>query len=160
MDVPRYNADGVGGMHLYVPWWGDNKALGFARGYHIELGGGFGMPSYGFGGGIQNYPQSRGGGYGKELKDEYRRYYGAFVGFSGRGEQVSREDCRCDIDPNVVDRYGIPVLRFHHTWSDQERLQAQAHAGDLPQPSSRRWAARRPRRCRPRRRTTASPSAA
>jgi choline dehydrogenase-like flavoprotein len=124
MDVPRYNADGVGGMHLYVPWWGDNKKLGFARGYHIELGGGFGMPSYGYGGGIQNYPQSRGGGYGKELKDEYRRYYGAFVGFSGRGEQVSREDCRCDIDPNVVDRYGIPVLRFHHTWSDQERLQA------------------------------------
>ncbi len=124
MDVPRYNADGIGGMHVYVPWWGDNKKLGFARGYHIELGGGFGMPSYGFGGGIQNYPQSRGGGYGKELKDEYRRYYGAFVSFSGRGEQVSREECRCDIDPNVVDRYGIPVLRFHHTWSDQERLQA------------------------------------
>jgi choline dehydrogenase-like flavoprotein len=61
MDVPRYNADGIGGMHVYVPWWGDNKKLGFARGYHIELGGGFGMPSYGFGGGIQNYPQSRGG---------------------------------------------------------------------------------------------------
>jgi choline dehydrogenase-like flavoprotein len=124
MDTPRYNADGVGGMHVYVPWWGDNKALGFARGYHIELGGGFGMPSYGFGGGIHNYPQSRGGGYGKELKDEYRRYYGAFVSLSGRGEQVAREDCRCEIDPNVVDRWGIPVLRFHHTWSDQERLQA------------------------------------
>ncbi|HWJ56696.1 MAG TPA: GMC family oxidoreductase [Vicinamibacterales bacterium] len=124
MDVPRYNADGVGGMHLYVPWWGDNKALGFARGYHIELGGGFGMPTYNYGGGIHRYPQSRGGGYGKELKDEYRRYYGSFVSFSGRGEQVSREDCRCEIDPDVVDRYGIPVLRFHHTWSDQERLQA------------------------------------
>jgi choline dehydrogenase-like flavoprotein len=124
MDVPRYNADGIGGMHLYVPWWGDNKKLGFARGYHIELGGGFGMPAYGFGGGVHNYPQGRGGGYGKELKDEYRRYYGAFVGFSGRGEQVSREECRCEIDPNVVDRYGIPVLRFHHTWSDQERQQA------------------------------------
>jgi choline dehydrogenase-like flavoprotein len=124
LDTPRYNADGVGGMHLYVPWWGDNKALGFPRGYHIELGGGFGMPGYGFGGGIQNYPQSRGGGYGKELKDEYRRYYGSFVSFSGRGEQVSREDCSCEIDPNVVDRFGIPVLRFNHTWSEHERLQA------------------------------------
>jgi choline dehydrogenase-like flavoprotein len=123
-DVPRYNADGVGGMHMYVPWWGDNKKLGFPRGYHIELGGGFGMPSYSFGGGIHNYPQGRGGGYGKELKDEYRRYYGAFVGFSGRGEQVSREDCYCEIDPQVVDRWGIPVLRFHHTWSEHERLQA------------------------------------
>ena len=124
MDLPRYNSDGSGGSHLYVPWWGNNKALGFPRGYHIELGGGFGMPNYGFGGGIHNYPQSRGGGYGAELKDEYRRYYGAFVGFAGRGEQVAREDCYCDIDPTVVDKWGIPVLRFHHTWSDHERLQA------------------------------------
>jgi choline dehydrogenase-like flavoprotein len=123
MDTPRYNADGVGGMHLYVPWWGDNKALGFPRGYHIELGGGFGMPGYGFSGGIQNYPQSRGGGYGAALKDEYRRYYGAFVSFSGRGEQVAREDNFCEIDPNVVDKWGIPVLRFNHTWADTERLQ-------------------------------------
>lgn len=124
MDLPRYNADGVGGMHLYVPWWGDNKALGFPRGYHIELGGGYGMPGYGFMGGIQNFPQSRGGGYGAALKDEYRRYYGAFVSFSGRGEQVAREDNYCEIDPNVVDKWGIPVLRFNHTWSDAERLQA------------------------------------
>jgi choline dehydrogenase-like flavoprotein len=124
MDTPRYNADGVGGMHLYVPWWGDNKALGFPRGYHIELGGGFGMPGYGFSGGIQDYPQSRGGGYGAALKDEYRRYYGAFVSFSGRGEQVAREDNFCEIDPNVVDKWGIPVLRFNHTWADTERLQA------------------------------------
>ncbi|HWB31277.1 MAG TPA: GMC family oxidoreductase [Vicinamibacterales bacterium] len=124
MDTPRYNADGVGGMHLYVPWWGNNKALGFPRGYHIELGGGFGMPGYGFSGGIHDYPQSRGGGYGAALKDEYRRYYGAFVSFSGRGEQVAREDNFCEIDPNVVDKWGIPVLRFNHTWADTERLQA------------------------------------
>lgn len=123
MDLPRYNSDGVGGMHLYVPWWGNNEALGFPRGYHIELGGGFGMPGYGFSGGIENYPMSQGGGYGASLKDEYRRYYGAFVNFAGRGEQVAREDCYCDIDPNTVDRWGIPVLRFHHTWSEHERLQ-------------------------------------
>jgi choline dehydrogenase-like flavoprotein len=124
MDTPRYNSDGVGGAHLYIPWWGDNRALGFPRGYHIELGGGFGMPGYGFGSGIQNYPGSSGGGYGESLKAEYRRYYGAFVNFAGRGEQVAREDCYCEIDPNVVDKWGIPVLRFHHTWSDHERMQA------------------------------------
>jgi choline dehydrogenase-like flavoprotein len=123
-DLPRYNADGVGGMHLYIPWWGDNKALGFPRGYHVEPGGGFGMPGYGFMGGIQDFPQSRGGGYGAELKDEYRRYYGSFVSFAGRGEQVAREDCYCEIDSNTVDKWGIPVLRFFHTWSDAERLQA------------------------------------
>jgi choline dehydrogenase-like flavoprotein len=124
LDTPRYNSDGAGGAHLYVPWWGNNKALGFPRGYHIELGGGFGMPGYGFLGGIHNFPQSRGGGYGADLKAEYRRYYGAFVNFAGRGEQVAREDCYCEIDPAVVDKWGIPVLRFHHTWSDHERLQA------------------------------------
>ena len=69
-------------------------------------------------------PQSRGGGYGAELKDEYRRYYGAFVSFAGRGEQVAREDCYCEIDPERRRQWGIPVLRFHHTWSDHERLQA------------------------------------
>jgi choline dehydrogenase-like flavoprotein len=122
-DLPRYNSDGVGGMHLYIPWWGDNKALGFPRGYHVELGGGFGMPGYGFLGGIENFPTSRGGGYGAELKDEYRRYYGSFVNFAGRGEQVARADNFCEIDPNLVDKWGIPVLRFHHTWSDHERLQ-------------------------------------
>jgi choline dehydrogenase-like flavoprotein len=123
MDLPRHNTDGTGGAHLYVPWWADNKQLDFPRGYHIELGGGFGMPGYGFSGGIEDFPQSRGGGYGVELKQEYRKYYGAFVGFAGRGEQVAREDNYCEIDPDVVDKWGIPVLRFHHTWSDYERNQ-------------------------------------
>jgi choline dehydrogenase-like flavoprotein len=25
----RYNEDGVGGMHVYTPWWLDNKKTGF-----------------------------------------------------------------------------------------------------------------------------------
>ncbi len=45
----RYNEDGVGGMHIYSPWWLDNKKLDFARGYHIEFSGGMGQPLYGFG---------------------------------------------------------------------------------------------------------------
>jgi choline dehydrogenase-like flavoprotein len=122
MDMPPHNEDGVGGMHLYVPWWLNNKSLDFPRGYHIELWGGRGMPSYGFGGGIEDLPA--GGGYGKQLKDDYRRYYGAHVGFAGRGEMVPNDDTFCEIDPNVVDRFGIPVLRFHFRWSDRERKQA------------------------------------
>jgi len=49
MDRKIYNEDGVGGMHVYSPWWLDNKKLDFPRGYHIEVWGGMGMPSYGFG---------------------------------------------------------------------------------------------------------------
>ncbi|PSR52753.1 GMC family oxidoreductase [Adhaeribacter arboris] len=134
MDRKRYNEDGVGGMHLYVPWWLEgNKKLNFSRGYHIELGGGLGMPSYGFGSGIERlngkYPSKDGkvkaaGGYGASLKNDYRRFYGANVGFSGRGESVPREYNRCEIDPNVVDKYGIPVLKFSYKWTDQEINQA------------------------------------
>ncbi|MGQ0647951.1 MAG: GMC family oxidoreductase [Gemmatimonadaceae bacterium] len=120
MDHVPHNCDGVGGGHIYMPWWIDNKKLDFPRGYHIEVWGGLGAPSYGFGGGIQNMPRSRGGGYGAALKDEYRRYYGSTIGFSGRGEQIPNPESYCELDPEVKDKYGIPVLRFHWKWSDHE----------------------------------------
>jgi choline dehydrogenase-like flavoprotein len=128
LDMPAHNEDGVGGMHLYMPWWLDNKKLDFPRGYHIEIGGGRRMPSYGFGGSIQNMPTADlkdrlPGGYGKSLKDDYRRYYGATVGFAGRGEMIPNADSFCEIDPGVVDRWGIPVLRFHFKFTDHEYLQ-------------------------------------
>src|SRR6185437_10804758 len=113
-----HNEDGSGGNHIYMPWTKDNKKLDFPRGYHIEVGGGFDAPSYGFMGGIQRYPNA--GGYGKSLKDDYRRYFGASVGFAGRGEMIPNDDCYCEVDPKVVDKYGIPVLRFHWKWSDHE----------------------------------------
>ncbi len=50
----RYNEDGTGSIHIYAPWLKDNKKLDFPRGYHIEFGGGLGMPEYGFGFGIQD----------------------------------------------------------------------------------------------------------
>lgn len=118
MDRPPHNDDGVGGAHLYMPWWLDNAKLDFPRGYHIEIWGGGGVPSAGFMGGIHNYPE--GGGYGAELKQQYRKYYGATVGFSGRGEMIPNEGTFCEIDPTVVDRWGIPVLRFHWKWTDHE----------------------------------------
>jgi choline dehydrogenase-like flavoprotein len=119
--LPSYNEDGTGGMHVYMPWWVDNKKLDFPRGYHIEPWGGRGMPGLGFLGGIHRI---QGGGYGQKLKEDYRRLYGSVVGFSGRGEMVPNKDSYCEIDPAVVDKWGIPVLRFHWKWSDYERKQA------------------------------------
>jgi choline dehydrogenase-like flavoprotein len=113
-----HNEDGVGGMHVYMPWWLDNRKLDFPRGYHIEVWGGLGQPGAGFMGGIHRYPE--GGGYGASLKQQYRKYYGATIGFSGRGEMIPNADSYCELDPNVVDRYGIPVLRFHWKWTDHE----------------------------------------
>ncbi|RAV98634.1 GMC family oxidoreductase [Pseudochryseolinea flava] len=129
----RYNEDGVGGMHVYTPWWLDNKKLDFPRGYHIEYGGGQTQPGYGFGFGMHKhngkYPGRDGntkpaGGYGASLKDDYRYFYGATFGMAGRGEAIAREDNYCEIDPTTVDKFGIPVLRFNYTWSEHEIKQA------------------------------------
>jgi len=133
MDRKRFNEDGVGSLHIYGPWIYDNKKLDFPRGYHIEFGGGMGQPSYGFGFGMQhtngkytgrNGEKKEAGGYGASLKDDYRRFYGTGVGMAGRGLAIARETNYCEIDPNVVDRFGIPVLRFNYKWSDAEIKQA------------------------------------
>jgi choline dehydrogenase-like flavoprotein len=120
-DHITHNDDGVGGMHLYMPWWVDNKTLDFPRGYHIEPSGGLHLPSYGFMSDTMRHVSHA--GYGKALKADYRRLYGATVHFSGRGEMIPNADSYCEIDPNVVDRWGIPVLRFHWKWTDYEYKQ-------------------------------------
>ena len=128
----RYNEDGVGGMHVYAPWWLDNKKLDFPRGYHIEFGGGFGMPLYGFSWGIEklngefkvNGKVKEAGGYGASLKEDYRYFFGSHVGMAGRGEAIARIENYCEIDPTVVDKYGIPVLRFNTSHSEYEIKQA------------------------------------
>jgi choline dehydrogenase-like flavoprotein len=123
--LPPINEDGAAGIHMYMPWWlyGDQKAgrMNFARGYHIEFGGGRGMPGPGIFGGLENFT---GGAYGKKFKEEARRYYGSFMYFDGRGEMIPNEDSYCEIDPVAVDQWGIPVLRFHWKWSEHEINQA------------------------------------
>ena len=132
-DRKRYNEDGVGGMHVYTPWWLDNKKLDFPRGYHIEYGGGFDMPLYGFNWGIEetngkfivNGKEKEAGGYGSSLKQDIRYTYGAAIGMAGRGEAIANINNYCEIDPNgIVDKYGIPVLRFHVKHSSYEINQA------------------------------------
>jgi choline dehydrogenase-like flavoprotein len=59
-------------------------------------------------------------GYGVGLKGACREQYGGFVSLEGRGEMVPNELSYCEIDPDVVDQWGIPVLRFHFTWSDND----------------------------------------
>ena len=122
VDHVRHNEDGVGGIHVYMPWWLDNKKLDFPRGYHIEVSGGLGAPGAGFMGGIQRF--APGGGYGVQLKNDYRKYYGATISFAGRGEMIPNDGSYCELDPATVDRYGIPVLRFHWKFTDYEYNQS------------------------------------
>ena len=118
-----FNEDGVGGMHVYTPWWLDNKKLDFPRGYHLEIWGGMGMPSYGFGfnpNDLNKFFGGRIGGYGDTLRADVTKYYGAMIGISGRGESVPQKENRCEIDPEVVDEWGIPVLKFNYKWTEHE----------------------------------------
>ncbi len=131
MDNHPHNEDGTGGAHLFMPWWADNKKLDFPRGYHIEIGGGRRMPGAGFLGNIHAYTgvEASGtpisfGGYGRNLKRDYRRVYGSTVSFAGRGEMIPNEQSYMEIDPRVVDKWGIPVPRFYFKWSDYEIKQS------------------------------------
>ena len=118
-----YNEDGVGGMHVYSPWWLDNKKLDFPRGYHIEIGRSFTMPEYGFGynpNELNRFFGLKVGGYGDKLREDVKKYYGSTIGLSGRGEAIPRKDNYCEIDPDTKDKWGIPVLKFRYKWSDYE----------------------------------------
>ena len=106
---------------MYVPWWlWDKRNKEFPRGYHVEIGGGYRMPQLGSFHGVCRRQE----GYGAGLKKAIRDQYGCTVSFAGRGEMVPNEFSYCEIDPAVVDRFGIPVLRFHFRWSEHEVRQA------------------------------------
>jgi len=138
LNRPRYNEDGVGSLHLYAPWWADKQKLDFPRGYHLEIFGGLMMPGYGgylgFEGSIvpmiNGYipdaagKMKPGGGFGKSLKDDYRKFYGTFAAVGCHGVDVAKETNYCEIDNSVVDKYGIPVLRFNYQWGSDEIKQA------------------------------------
>lgn len=113
---PRYNEDGHTSNHLFIPWWlHDAQARGeldFPRGYHFELGGGFGAPGGRYAGSER--------GYGTSLKANIRSKYGAGIGLSLRGEMVANSRCYMEIDTSTRDKWGIPVPKFHWRWSDHE----------------------------------------
>ncbi|HXR32357.1 MAG TPA: GMC family oxidoreductase [Verrucomicrobiae bacterium] len=118
--IPPHNHDGTGGMHLYIPWWKYDRKNDFPRGYHIEIGGGRELP----GAGMFDDVCEEFEGYGAGLKRTCRKRYGTSVGFAGRGEMLANPDSYCEIDPEVVDEFGIPVLRFHFKQSAYEIRQA------------------------------------
>jgi choline dehydrogenase-like flavoprotein len=118
--VQAHNHDGVGGMHMYMPWWRFGGKNEFLRGYHIEFGGGRHMPGVGGFDGVCAEHE----GYGSALKQKCRSAYGTFIGFSGRGEMIPNEKSYCELDPDVVDKWGIPVLRFHWQWGENEMKMA------------------------------------
>ena len=121
---PAQNDDGMFTPHIYVPWWLNPQQaahqLDFPRGYHIEPRGGRRMPSMLVGGYVDGDTAT----YGDALRDEIRRKYGSYIYLAGEGEMIPNDDCYCDLDPVVKDKWGIPVLKFHWKWGESEIRQA------------------------------------
>ena len=95
--MPKHNHDGVGGMHMYMPWWKFDRKNDFLRGYHIEFGGGQTMPGVGEFGALCDAVE----GYGAGLKKTCRDAYGTYIGFAGRGEMIPNQNSYCEIDPDI-----------------------------------------------------------
>jgi choline dehydrogenase-like flavoprotein len=87
----------------------------FLRGYGFEGGSGVGM--------IADNALST-PGFGAEYKKRVRDYAGAFISMGAFGEVLPRYESAVSIDPDVKDKWGVPVLRFSYTFGDNERKMA------------------------------------
>jgi choline dehydrogenase-like flavoprotein len=82
----------------------------FIRGYGFEGGGGSAM-----------FPRgTEVAGFGASFKEEVRKNQGAYIGMGAFGEVLSRYENYVDLDPAVKDKWGIPALRFHYKFGDNE----------------------------------------
>ena len=98
---------------FYIPRFRNlqDRQPGFIRGYGFEGGSGHSI----FPAGV-DAP-----GFGPGFKKTVRDHAGAFISMGGFGEVLSRYENYVDVDPEVKDRWGIPVLRFHYQFGDNER---------------------------------------
>jgi len=123
-NMPLHNEDGAGGPHAYVPWTrhAQNRhgELGFPGGYHLEFTTGRQMPTVNAVSSVDARSGSASVLYGKKLKEEARRFHGSQLGIGAQGTMLPNEGCFVELDPDVKDQWGIPVLRFHWKWTDAE----------------------------------------
>jgi choline dehydrogenase-like flavoprotein len=98
---------------FYIPRFRNlqDKQNGFIRGYGFEGGAGHSIFPAG-----TDAP-----GFGAGFKKRVREYSGAFIGLGGFGEVLARYENYVDLDPQVKDGWGIPSLRFHYNFSDNEK---------------------------------------
>ncbi len=83
------------------------------------------LRGYAFQGGASREDWDRGllkPGLGVGLKERLRTPGSWRMSFGGFGECLPRYENYVDLDPERVDAWGIPILRVHHTWSDNEDL--------------------------------------
>jgi choline dehydrogenase-like flavoprotein len=86
------------------------------------------LRGYGFQGAAGRAGWNRGvsmPGFGADFKEALRRPGPWQMTLSGFGECLPRRSNYVEIDPALKDKWGVPVLRIHCAWSDNERAMLQ-----------------------------------
>ena len=99
---------------IYIPRFRNldprSQNLDFLRGYGYQ--GGASRASWGRGLGMR--------GFGADLKQKLRDPGPWTMWIGGWGEHLPRYENYVELDPEVKDAWGMPVLRIHCAWSDNE----------------------------------------
>ncbi|MGH7547546.1 MAG: GMC oxidoreductase [Gemmatimonadales bacterium] len=114
--IPGNEDKGVYGRRpngIYVPRFRNvtTRHSDFVRGYGFQ--GGAGRGGWGRGGSLA--------GLGKDFKDALRDPGPWGFTFYGFGECLPRHSNYVELDPDKKDAWGIPALRVHCEWSDNEK---------------------------------------
>lgn len=100
----------------WMPRWQnlkDPREEKFIRGYSVYVGGG-----------CDSFPGYYGHleGFGSQFKKNIKRYYPSPIGSLIQAPALPSPTNYVDIDPEVRDMFGIPALRFHYQWGQNELL--------------------------------------
>ncbi len=63
-------------------------------------------------------------GFGSDYKKRVREEAGAIIEMGAFGEVLPRYENYVEIDPNLKDRWGVPVLKFNYKFGDNEKAMA------------------------------------
>lgn len=118
--IPGHESEWIYGNRpngIYLPRFRNvtRPHKGFLRGYAFQGGGGRG--GWGRGGSTP--------GFGAEFKASLKTPGPWSFGFYGFGECLPNPDNFVELDPVVKDRWGIPALRIHCRWRENERAMLQ-----------------------------------
>jgi glucoside 3-dehydrogenase (cytochrome c) catalytic subunit len=118
--IPGYEDQWVYGNRpngIYLPRFRNVKSQhpDFLRGYAFQ--GGAGRSDWGRGNSMQ--------GFGTDLKMALRTPGPWRMSFYGFGECLPNPENRVELDPQVKDKWGIPALRVHCVWRENERKMLQ-----------------------------------
>ncbi len=105
---------GIGGEHIYLPRFNQRgKPRDYARGFGMQFWSSGCQNNASF---AKNLP-----GFGAELKKDVLKRYPALFQVHPYGEIPPREENRIEVDEQKLDQYGLPMMRIHLNYTDNER---------------------------------------